>query len=179
MLAGILFFGGCQDPLISFNKDKNYLCRQWKLESGELVSTTYVAGDTIIIYYTFTADSMFVGIEDIQTSLSYEYSETITFNKDQTFTAETKQKIENTPMNYTSSGTWEFLGKDDNYDKNQRIVINYTTTDPFANSVSQTDTLIITELSKEKLTLKMTKTEEKNGDMVTIIQEKNYVAVEE
>ncbi len=162
----VLFLIDCQKETW-FNSTKRNLCNVWTLKSGIDTTIEYASQDTAITIYNADSCTIVNSIEQ----RTYKYNETISFNKDYSFSFVVFQEEGGISLNATLSGTWNFLDK-----SKDRILLSLTSlsTENNVTPIEILDTLLIESLSNDELSIKSYNIYiDKN-----ITSNKNYVAIE-
>lgn len=111
---------GEDDPFFSLHTRKARLTNEWILIEGSQTSTQTIGESSLTFDYVITEDSIsyFDGYEN-QTKA---YSETLTFNKDETFCIKSEQEyFETNIFTTTHAGQWSFMSSDGDYKNKERV----------------------------------------------------------
>lgn len=111
---------GEDDPFFSIHTRKARLTNEWVLIEGSQTSTQTIGQSSLTFDYVITEDSIsyFDGYEN-QTKA---YSETLTFNKDETFSIKSEQEyFETNIFTTTHAGQWSFISSDGDYKNKERV----------------------------------------------------------
>jgi hypothetical protein len=176
---------GANDPFLTLKSRLGRIAGTWKMGAADYTVKDIDGNVTTTTHYTFDGTHMKavtetkIGSSTPTTSTNSEtYSETWTFNKDNTFTG----SITEGGFTITIEGNWAFLGKDEaaELDKKEAIIL-HTTKTTFGGSSTvygNTDnpmTMVMDRLTgSEMIILSDEKTQESATEVNTTVGSKTY-----
>lgn len=113
---------GENDPFLSLKSRKGRLTGEWKLTSGELVETSTTGSTTTTETTTYTETKATYKTGSF--SITYNYTQNITFEKDRTM----KIVVDNDGDKTTVDGQWYWIGKNKNLELKNKEAVGFTIT---------------------------------------------------